>query len=33
MVITIIYFVGVYGKGFSGDSSPGIYLMFLIPSP
>ena len=31
MVITIIYFVGVYGKGFLVDSSPCIYLIFLIP--
>ena len=30
MVITIIYFVGVYGKGFPVDSSPCIYLIFLF---
>ena len=30
MVITIIYFVGVYGKGFPVNSSLGIYLMFLF---
>ena len=29
VVITIIYFVGVYGKGFPVDSSPCIYLIFL----
>ena len=28
MVITIIYFVGVYGNGFPVDSSPCIYLYF-----
>ena len=28
MVITIIYFVGVYSKGFPVDSSPCIYLYF-----
>jgi len=28
VVITIIYFVGVYGKGFPGDSSPCIHLYF-----
>jgi len=33
VVITIIYFVGVYGKGFPIDSFPCIYLMFLIPPP
>ena len=27
--LSIIYFVGVYGKGFPVDSSPCIYLMFL----
>ena len=26
MVITIIYFVGIYGKGFPVDSSQSIYL-------
>jgi len=31
VVITIIYFVGVYGKGFPVDSSPCIDLMFLVP--
>jgi len=30
VVITIIYFVGVYGKGFPVDFSPGIYLLFLF---
>jgi len=30
VVITIIYFVGVYGKGFPVDSSPCIYLIFLF---
>jgi len=29
--LSIIYFVGVCGKGFPVDSSPYIYLMFLIP--
>jgi len=29
--LSIIYFVGVYGKGFTVDSSPCTYLMFLIP--
>jgi len=28
VVITIIHFVGVYGKGFPVDSSPCIYLYF-----
>jgi len=28
VVITIIYFVGVYGKGFPVDSSRCIYLYF-----
>ena len=28
VVIIIIYFVGVYGKGFPVDSSPCIYLYF-----
>jgi len=28
MVITIIYFVSVYGKGFPVDFSPCIYLYF-----
>jgi len=30
VVITIIYFVGVYGKGFPVDSSTCIYLIFLF---
>ena len=30
VVITIIYFVGVYGKGFPVDSSLCIYLSFLF---
>jgi len=29
--LSIIYFVGVYGKAFPVDSSPYIYLMFFIP--
>jgi len=33
VVITIIYFVGVCGKGFPVDSSLCIYSMFLIPPP
>jgi len=28
VVLSIIYFVGVYGKGFAVDSSPYIYLSF-----
>ena len=30
MVITIIYFVGVYGKGFPVDFSLCTYLIFLF---
>jgi len=30
VVITIIYFVGVYGKGFPVDFSPRTYLIFLF---
>jgi len=30
VVITIIYFVGVYSKGFPVGSSPCIYLIFLF---
>jgi len=30
-VYQLFYFVGVYRKGFPVDSSPCIYLMFLIP--
>ena len=33
MVITSIYFVSIYGKGFPVDSSPCIYLMVHIPPP
>jgi len=33
VVITIIYFVGVYGKGFPVDSFPCIYLYFSFRPP
>jgi len=33
VVITIIYFVGVYGKGFPVDSSPCTYLYFSFRPP
>jgi len=33
VVITIIYFVGVYGKGFPVDSSQWIYLYFSFRPP
>ena len=33
VLITIIYFVGLYSKGFPGDSSPCIYLYFSFRPP
>jgi len=33
VLITIIYFVGVYGKGFPVDSSSCIYLYFSFRPP
>jgi len=33
VVITIIYFVGVYSQGFPVDSSPCMYLYFSFQPP